>query len=73
MNTETDNTVTLPAEGLVDAKTIAAYLNISPSMITKLRKQGVIKPPVKIGASSRWDVDYLRSIAKTGLSLPEPS
>ena len=62
-----------PLDGLVDAKAITAYLAISPAMLSKLRKAGAIKPPVKIGASARWDVAYIRSIAATGITLPKQS
>lgn len=65
--------IALPAEGLTSAKTFAAYLEISPSMLTKLRKAGAIKEPVKIGASARWSVDYIRELAVTGVSMPKQS
>ena len=63
--------VILPNAGLTDAKTFAAYLKISPSMFNKLRQNGVIKEPVRIGVSVRWDVDFVREVAKTGLTLPK--
>lgn len=63
----------LPTEGLTDAKTIATYLKISPSMLTKLRKAGVIKEPIRFGASARWDVGYIRELAVTGVSMPKQS
>lgn len=59
--------IKMPAEGLVSAKLITEFLDISPSMWNKLQKNGKIKAPVKIGASSRWPVDYIRNIAKNGL------
>ena len=70
---KTPEEVTLPIEGLTDAKTMAAYLKISASMVTKLRNAGAIKPPVKIGASSRWCVDYVRELGVTGVSMPKRS
>ena len=63
--------ITLPAEGLTDAKTFAAYLKISPSMFSKLRQNGVVDEPVRIGVSVRWPVDYVREIAVNGLTLPK--
>lgn len=66
-----NNEITLPASGLTDAKTFAAYLKISPSMFNKLRQNGAIKEPVRIGVSCRWDVDFVRKVAATGLSLPK--
>ena len=57
----------LPADGLTTSKVAAAYLDISESMWNKLRKNGRIKPPIKIGASARWDVAYVRELGTIGI------
>ena len=62
-----------PIDGLVDAKSITAFLAISPAMLSKLRKHGAIKPPIKIGVSARWQASYIRSLADTGIEFPEDS
>lgn len=52
----------LPSEGYVDAKTFAAYLDISKSNLYAAIRRGQIADPVKIGKSSRWPVGYIRSL-----------
>ena len=66
----TEQTV-FPIDGLVDAKAITAFLAISPAMLSKLRKAGAIKQPIKIGVSTRWQASYIRSLADTGIEFPE--
>lgn len=61
------NEITLPAEGLTTSKVAAAYLNISESMWNKLRKNGQVKEPVRLGVSVRWEVSYLRELATNGI------
>lgn len=59
---------TLPAEGLIDTKTVISFLSLSPSTWSKLVASGKVHKPVKFGRANRWDVDYIRELGKTGIS-----
>ncbi len=53
----------VPQEPLMTAEQVAAYLQISPSMVYKLRREGRLSG-VAVGALWRWHPEAVRAFAR---------
>ena len=66
---KTQDDLNFPHSGNVRAKQSAKHLAIGISTFWLWVKQGKIKPPTKHGARvSVWDANYIRDLAKHGVS-----
>ena len=58
-----------PMEPLMNAETVAEKLNVSVSMVYKLRRSGAL-PSVQVGALHRFHPDDVRSLMRGERPLP---
>lgn len=54
---------------LLSAREVAEALGCGQSTVWRWAKNGVLPPPKKIGALSRWPVEEIRRIANEGAPL----
>lgn len=57
----------LSDDALLSVKEFGEFLNRSKAAIYRDIRSGRIKPPIKIGNSSRWRVGYARSLSNGGV------
>lgn len=52
----------LPEQELIDKKTLAGVLNVSPSTVARLASRGELPPPIRVGPRlRRWCIDDVRA------------